>query len=62
MIDELTKKQKIVYKMMLTSKSYSDMESVMKLSKGGIRFYVAQIMTKLGYGNRIELILYLIQI
>jgi DNA-binding NarL/FixJ family response regulator len=55
MMDELTTKQKIVYNMMLTTKTYEDMESIMQLSKGGIRFYVAQIMSKLGYSNRIEL-------
>tara|TARA_R110000772_G_scaffold42318_1_gene98318 strand:- start:18404 stop:18832 length:429 start_codon:yes stop_codon:yes gene_type:complete len=54
-MDSLTAKQSIVYKMMLTTKTYENMEVIMNLSKGGIRFYVSQIMSKMDYSNRIEL-------
>jgi DNA-binding NarL/FixJ family response regulator len=54
-MNELTTKQRFVYNMMLTAKTYEDMESIMQLSKGGVRYYVSVIIRKLGYRNRVEL-------
>jgi DNA-binding CsgD family transcriptional regulator len=55
MMNELTKKQRVLYNMMLTTKTYEDMESIMQLSKGGVRYYASVIMSKLGYSSRVEL-------
>ena len=54
-MNELTKKQRVLYSMMLTAKTYEDMELIMKLSKGGVRYYASVIMSKLGYSSRVEL-------
>jgi DNA-binding CsgD family transcriptional regulator len=56
MMDELTTKQKIVYNMMLTTKTYEDMESILDKKKGCIRDRVGYIFLKLDYSNRTELV------
>ena len=53
---ELTKKQNVVYRMMLSTLNYHEMEDILGLSKGGVRFHVAEILLKLDYGNRTELL------
>ena len=53
---QLTKKENVVYRMMISTLNYHQMEDILGLSKGGVRFHVAKILLKLDYGNRTELL------
>tara|TARA_R110000796_G_scaffold148262_6_gene265130 strand:- start:4309 stop:4737 length:429 start_codon:yes stop_codon:yes gene_type:complete len=55
-MSNLTKKQKVVYEMMKSTLNYHQMEDILGLSKGGVRFHVADILLKLNYTNRTELL------